>query len=397
MKIHEYQAKELLREFGVPVERGVVAHAAGEIDAALNRLGRDLPRYVVKAQVHAGGRGKGHFADGAKGGVQLVPSAEEAGEWARRMLGNRLITRQSGPEGKPVSAVYIAEAVEAEQEFYLSVLIDRAAQGPVILASAEGGVEIEKLAEEQPEKIYREYVDPMFGLEEFQIRRMAFALGLGDDGLRSQFVSTLKGMYRIFWEKNASLVEINPLVRTADGRLYAIDGKINFEDNGLIYHGDIGAMRDPSQEDPKEVRAAKYNLSYIALDGTVACLTNGAGLAMATMDMLDSFGVRPANFLDLGDNSGVEAVAEAFRILCADGRVRCLLVNIFGGAMRGDMVADGIITALGGQQPEVPLVVRIEGARAEEGKKRLSREIMGTVFADDFADVGRIVQRICKK
>ncbi|MDR3317087.1 MAG: ADP-forming succinate--CoA ligase subunit beta [Puniceicoccales bacterium] len=392
MKIHEYQAKELLASFSVPVERGVVVRSAEEIGGAMGKLG-ERARYAVKAQIHSGGRGKGHFSGGLEGGgVQLVSSEKKAVDLARRMLGNRLVTAQNGPDGSLVTAVYIAEVLEPQRQFYLSILIDRAAQRPVVLASRDGGVEIEALAEEHPEKILREHIHPLFGPEAFQARRIAFWLGLKDDVLWEDFQRTLAGIYRIFWEKNASLVEINPLIVTEEGRLCALDAKINFEDNGLPRHEDIRALRDSAQEDEKEVRASEFGLSYIALDGTVGCLTNGAGLAMATMDMLHSYGIRPANFLDLGDNSGVDAIAEAVRILLSDKNARCLLVNIFGGAMRGDLVADGILKALDGKGLSLPLVVRIEGANAELGRKTIAAALPGTVFADDLAAIGYAIK-----
>jgi succinyl-CoA synthetase beta subunit len=393
VKIHEFQAKKLLAAFSVPVERGETIGNLEEIDLAIGRLG-PMERYAVKAQVHAGGRGLGHFANDLDGGgVRIVQSKEEAAYLARRMLGNRLITKQTGPDGAPVSAVYIAEVVEPLRQFYLSILIDRGAQRPVILASADGGGNIEDLAENNPKKILREYIVPTFGLEDFQIRKLAFELNLGEESLLESFSLALRGMWRLFWEKDASLVEINPLALTADGRLCAIDGKINFEDNGLFRHADVRELRDVAQEDPKEVRASQFGLNYVALDGTVACLTNGAGLAMATMDMLNALKIKPANFLDLGDNSPQSAIAEAVRILLDDSQVQCILVNIFGGAMRGDIVAGGILDALGGKKMPLPLVVRIEGANAEEGREILRGAIPEAVFADGMAALGDKIRR----
>ena len=397
MKIHEFQAKKLLAAFSVPVERGEAIVSLSDIDGAFARLG-PMDRYAVKAQVHAGGRGLGHFATGLDGGgVRIVRSRTEAEDLARRMLGNRLITKQTGPAGAPVSAVYVAEVLDPVKQFYLSILIDRSAQRPVILASAEGGGNVEDLAENNPEKILREHIISTFGLEDFQIRKLAFGLGLGGDPLLQSFSATLRGMWRLFWEKDASLVEINPLALTASGRLCAIDGKINFDDNGLFRHEDVKSLRDSAQEDPKEVRASQFGLNYVALDGTVACLTNGAGLAMATMDMLNSISVKPANFLDLGDNSPQSAITEAFRILLDDSNVECILVNIFGGAMRGDMVANGILDALGGKKMPLPLVVRIEGANADDGRSILRGAIGGVVFADTMATVGEKVRQALGK
>jgi succinyl-CoA synthetase beta subunit len=397
VKVHEYQAKALLAAYDVPVESGVVIFSPGEIEAALDRLGPQ-PRYAVKAQIHAGGRGLGHFADGFEGGgVRLVSDRKEAARLAGRMLGNRLITKQNEPHGAPVTAIWIAEVIEPQAQIYVSILIDRAAQRPVLLASRDGGGEIEDLAERSPEKIFREHIHPTFGLEEFQIRKLAFRLGLGEDVQREDFAATLRGMWRILWEKDASLVEINPLALTAAGRLVAIDGKINFEDNGLFRHEDIRALRDVQQEDPKEVWASQFGLTYLALDGTAACLTNGAGLAMATMDMLNAFGVRPANFLDLGDNSPVEAIREAFKILLSDSQVECLLINIFGGAMKGTMVAEGVLGALEGRKLEKPLVVRMEGASAEEGRRMLREAIPQALFAEDLRSLGELVRRATGK
>jgi succinyl-CoA synthetase beta subunit len=395
MKIHEYQAKALLADYGIPVERGVVIRSMGEWDGALKRLGEDLPGYVVKAQIHGGGRGIGHFADGLRGGVQVVPGKDAAREWTARMLGNRLITGQTGPKGKPVSAVYVGEKVEAKKEFYVSISVDRTRARPVILASSQGGVAIEQLVEECPEKILRREIHPLWGWDRFRSHELAFALGLGKDGMRDQFARLLDGMVRIFWEKDASLVEINPLVWTKTDGLCAVDAKINFDANGLFRQEGVCRLRDWDQEDPREVRAFRWGLSYIALDGTVACLTNGAGLAMATMDLLVDWGVRPANFLDLGDNSEAEAVAEAFRLLLDGEGTQCILVNVFGGAMQGDVVARGMVEALAGKALPVPLVVRLEGARAEEGKKLLEEKVPGTIFAADLAEMGERVRLAC--
>ncbi|MDR0340435.1 MAG: ADP-forming succinate--CoA ligase subunit beta [Puniceicoccales bacterium] len=397
MKVHEYQAKELLALYGVPVERGVTIKARNEIEAALDRLG-PMSRYAVKAQVHVGGRGLGRFVDGLEGGgVQLVSDREEVIRLVNRMLGNHLVTKQSGPGGAPVTAVWVAEVIDPlVAQFYVSILLDRKAQRPVMLVSREGGGEIEDLAEKCPEKILREHIHPTFGLEEFQIRKLAFRLGLKEGALMEGFSATLRGMWRILWEKDASLVEINPLVLTAAGRLVAIDGKINFEDNGLFRNEDVRALRDIAQEDPKEVRASQFGLTYVALDGIAACLTNGAGMAMATMDMLNSCGVRPANFLDLGDNSPVEAIREAFRILLSDSHVECLVVNIFGGAMRGTMVAEGILNALAGEKLAKPLVVRMEGAEAEEGRNMLREAIPQAHFAKNLRSLGEMVREATK-
>jgi succinyl-CoA synthetase beta subunit len=388
VKVHEFQSKKLLSAFGVPVERGEVIFSKGEVGGAFGRLGA-MERYAVKAQVHAGGRGLGRFANGLSGsGVRLVDSKDEAMDLVCAMLGNRLITKQTGPEGAPVSAVYVAEVIEPMGQFYLSIVVDRRAQRPVILASAEGGGNIEDLAEKSPWKIFREHIIPTFGLADFQIRKLAFALGLGEESLLQDFMATLRGMWKLFWEKDASLVEINPLALTAHGRLCAIDAKINFEDNGLFRNEDVRAMRDTTQEDLNEVRASQFGLTYVALGGTIACLTNGAGLAMATMDLLNDYSLDPANFLDLGDNSPQAAITEAVKILLGGPNVRCVVVNVIGGAMRGDVVAESILEALPTAPFHPPLVIRMEGANAEEGRKILRDRIPSAFFADGMSSLG---------
>lgn len=396
MKVHEYQAKKLLAEFGVTVEDGVVAQSPEEIQSLIASM-KDYPAYVVKAQIHAGGRGKGVFKDGMKGGVQIAHSKKEAIEIAQKMLGNVLITKQTGPHGKEVKTIYITEPQDIEKEFYLAILVDRNRRQPVILASSEGGMNIEEVAEQFPEKIRKEYVDVGIGLAAYQIRRLAYFLGLREKETQASFAKLLKALYQLFWEKNASMVEINPMVKTRDGRILALDAKIAFDDNGLAKHPEILALRDISEEDPKEVQASKFGLNYVALDGNIACLTNGAGMAMSTMDMLQPMGASPANFLDLGDSAKEDAIKEAFKIMIHDPHVEGVLVNIFGGSMKGDMVARGIIAALDGEEFHLPMVARIEGACAKEGCELLKKAIPHIVIAEGLEDAGRQMLKLLQQ
>ncbi|MDR3116953.1 MAG: ADP-forming succinate--CoA ligase subunit beta [Puniceicoccales bacterium] len=382
MEVHEFQAKELLEAQGVPVGRRVVARTEEEIGPALDRLGRDLAGYVVKAQVHSGGRSRGHFPGGsAGGGVRCAATACEAEKLARAMLGRRLATAQSGEAGKPVAAVLVEEAVPVAQEFYLALLLDRRAQLPLLLASNRGGVAVEESVQEHG--ILREWIRASTGPCQFQLRRMALALGLAEEQ-REEFCSIARAMGRLFWEKDANLVEINPLALTTEGRFRALDAKVVFDDSGLFRQDAIRALRDPSQGDWREERAERLGLSYVALGGTVACLTNGAGLAMATMDLLQAAGIRPANFLDLGDSAGVESVTEAFRLILDGDGVRCLLINVFGGTMRGDLVAEGVLRALAGKKLSLPLLLRLEGPAAELGRAMLREHIPGVKIVEDL-------------
>ncbi|MDR0727798.1 MAG: ADP-forming succinate--CoA ligase subunit beta [Puniceicoccales bacterium] len=383
MKIHEFQTKKLLADHGIPVDTGVVVGCGDDVEALVSSLGQP-ENYVVKAQIHSGGRGKGHFIDGIGSGVQRVHSRMEVVQLARKMLGNRLATRQTGPEGCRVNMVYVGPATNFCREFYLAIFMDRSAGMPVIMASSAGGVEIE----EQPENVLREYVCPLAGLQPFQARKLAFSLGFNSEATRKSFLVILENLYRLFDETDASLIEINPLVETADGRLLAIDGKAVFDDNALFRHPDISALRDPAAEDPREIQAATHGVNYVALAGNIGCLTNGAGLAMATMDLLNANGLEAANFLDLGDNSGAEAVHAALEILLQGGDLRCMLINTFGGAMCGDMVAKCVVDVFNEGRVELPLVVRMEGARAAEGLDLLRAENTLKLFvAENLRDI----------
>ncbi|HLJ77614.1 MAG TPA: ADP-forming succinate--CoA ligase subunit beta [Acidobacteriaceae bacterium] len=366
MKIHEYQAKGILSKYGVAVPRGEVASTADEAEAAATRLfSAGAQGVVVKAQIHAGGRGKG-------GGVKIAKSAAEAREIASRMLGMQLITHQTGPEGRQVRRVLIEETLPIEKELYLGIVIDRAAARAVFMASAAGGMEIEQVAAERPEAILKEHIEPGLGLEMFQARKLAFALGLKPEqiGQASKFMVAL---HRAFQQTDASLVEINPFITTSDGRLFALDAKMNFDDNALFRHPDIKELRDTNEEDPLEVEASKYGLNYIKLDGNVGCMVNGAGLAMATMDIIQYAGGMPANFLDVGGGASAEQVEHAFDILLKDQNVRAVLINIFGGILRVDTLANGVVEAARKTNIQLPIVLRLEGTNVEEGRRILQQ------------------------
>ncbi|MDR2341245.1 MAG: ADP-forming succinate--CoA ligase subunit beta [Puniceicoccales bacterium] len=383
MKIHEFQTKKLLVSHGIPVDTGVVVGCGDDVDAFISSLG-SAESYIVKAQIQSGGRGKGHFVDGIGSGVQRVYSRMEAVQLARKMLGNRLVTRQTGPVGCRVNMVYVGPATRFRREFYLAIFMDRSAGMPVIMASSAGGVEIEK----QPENILREYVCPLAGLQPFQARKLAFYMGFKSKSTQESFMVILQNLYRLFDENDASLIEINPLVETADGCLLAIDGKAVFDDNALFRHPDISKLRDPNAEDPREVQATVHGVNYVALTGNIGCLTNGAGLAMATMDLLNANGLEAANFLDLGDNSGAEAVRAALEILLQAGDLRGLLINAFGGAMCGDMVAKCVVDIFSKRRVRLPLIVRMEGARAAEGLNLLRSENTLKLFvAENLRDI----------
>ena len=388
MNIHEYQANELLQKFGVATTRGKVASTPAEAEAIANELGgSDI---VVKAQVHAGGRGKGTFNNGFKGGVHLVKSPAEARDVAAKMLGQTLVTHQTGAAGRVVNKVLVAEAAEISREIYFAILLDRASAAPLVVASTEGGVEIEAVAAKSPEKIIREPIDPLAGLQPFQTRKLARQLGF--DSTQMKAASKLfDGLYRAFVGSDCSMVEINPLVVTTKGEVLALDAKFNFDDNAMYRHPDIAAMRDVGEEDPREVEASKHGLNYIGLDGDIACLVNGAGLAMATMDIIKHYGGSPANFLDVGGSATGEQVTEAFKILIADKSVKAILVNIFGGIMKNDVIAQGIISAAKALKLSVPLVVRLEGTNVEAGKKLLKESGLSLIAADDLADAAQKV------
>jgi len=388
MNIHEYQAKELLQKFDVATTRGRVATSLDQAEQIARELG-DVD-VVVKAQIHAGGRGKGTFANGFKGGVHVRKTSAEVRDVAAMMLGQILVTHQTGPAGRQVNKVLVAESADIAREIYFAVLLDRATAAPVIVASTEGGVEIEAVASKSPEKIIREPIDPLAGLQPFQPRKLAKQLGFESSQLKS--VSKLfEGLYRTFIAYDCSMVEVNPLVVTAKGDVLALDAKFNFDDNALYRHPEIAALRDVAEEDPREVEASKHGLNYIGLDGNIACLVNGAGLAMATMDIIKFYGGEPANFLDVGGGATEEQVTEAFKILIADKKVKAILVNIFGGIMKGDIIAQGIINAAKTLKLSVPLVVRLEGTNVEEGKKMIADSGLAVIAADDLADAAQKV------
>lgn len=393
MNIHEYQAKDLFEKFGVPTPKGQVADNAGAAQAAAAELGA-AGQIVVKAQVHAGGRGKGTFKNGFKGGVHLVESPEKAAEVADQMIGQVLVTHQTGEEGKLVRKVLVAQSVDIEKEYYLAILMDRESRAPVIVASTEGGVNIEDVAENTPEKILNEKVHPLMGLQAYQVRKLAASLGLG--GAQGKAFGKLLGaLYKLFINCDCSMVEINPLVVTKDGDVLALDAKFNFDDNALYRHPDIEAMRDPEEEDPREVEAAKYDLNYIGLDGSIACLVNGAGLAMATMDIIKHYGGEPANFLDVGGGATKEQVTNAFKIIIGDPNVKAILVNIFGGIMDCNVIAEGIVAASKEVELKLPLVVRLEGNNVAAGKKTLAESGVDLIAADDLGDAAqKVVQSI---
>jgi succinyl-CoA synthetase beta subunit len=379
MKIHEYQAKGILKKYGVAVPRGTMATTREEAEAsAKDILDSGATGVVVKAQIHAGGRGKG-------GGVKIAKSVEEAGELAGKMLGMKLITHQTGPEGRIVHRLLIEETLPIEKELYLGILVDRGEGKPVFMASAAGGMDIEQVAAERPEAILKQYIDPGMGLEPFQARKIAFALGLKPSQINPA-VQFLTSLYRAFLESDASLVEINPFISCTDGRLFALDAKLTFDDNALFRHADLRELRDITEEDPLEVEASKYNLNYIKLDGSVGCMVNGAGLAMATMDIIKYAGGMPANFLDVGGSANAEQVAHAFEILLSDKSVRAVLINIFGGILRVDMLATGVVEAARKTNIQLPVVLRLEGTNVEEGKKILVESGLNFVVADTMKD-----------
>jgi succinyl-CoA synthetase beta subunit len=383
MNIHEYQAKQLLQNFDVATTRGRVASTLDEAEQIARELG-DVEA-VVKAQIHAGGRGKGMFTNGFKGGVHVRKTPAEVRDVAAKMLGQVLVTHQTGPAGRVVNKVLVAESANISREIYFAVLLDRATAAPVIVASTEGGVEIEAVAAQSPEKIIREPIDPLAGLQPFQTRKLAKQLGFDSSQLKNAS-KLFEGLYRTFVAYDCSMVEVNPLVVTTKGDVLALDAKFNFDDNALYRHPEIAAMRDIAEEDPREVEASKYGLNYIGLDGNIACLVNGAGLAMATMDIIKFYGGEPANFLDVGGGATEEQVTEAFKILIADKKVKAILVNIFGGIMKCDIIAQGIINAAKTVKLSVPLVVRLEGTNVEAGKKLITDSGLAVIAADDLAD-----------
>ncbi len=387
MKIHEYQGKELFARHGVKVPRNQVARSADEAAAAFRSLGGSIA--VVKSQIHAGGRGKGTFIEQpAQRGVQLVRSADEAAEVAGRMLGNRLVTIQTGPAGKAVSQVMVEAGCDIARELYLGVVLDRAAARPVLMCSQEGGVDIERVAAETPEKIFKEHFDPAQGIESYQVRKLCQQLGLSGKTVATadQF---MKALCRMFVALDCSLMEVNPLVVTGDGDLIALDAKLNFDDSAGFRHKDLAALRDLSEEDESEVRAANAGLSYVKLDGNIGCLVNGAGLAMSTMDIIQLNGGAPANFLDVGGGANAEQVTEAFRIILSDANVKAVLVNIFGGIMKCTTIAEAIVTAAREVGFEVPLIVRLEGTEVEQGRQIINQSGLNVISASDLNDAAR--------
>jgi succinyl-CoA synthetase beta subunit len=385
MKIHEYQAKQILARFGVRVPRGEVAETPAEARAVAERLGS---RVVLKAQIHAGGRGKG-------GGIKLAATPAEAENLAKSMIGMTLVTPQTGPEGKTVQRLLVEEALEIERELYLGIVIDRAREAAVVMASTEGGVEIEKVAAEKPEAIFKEYIHPATGLQAFQARSLAFRLGLGGE-THKQAVKFLAGLYKAFEGTDASLAEINPLLITRSGDVLALDAKMNFDDNALARHPEIRAMRDLAEESPLEVEASKYNLNYIKLDGNVGCMVNGAGLAMATMDIIKYAGGMPANFLDVGGGVTEEAVTNAFRILVSDPDVQGALINIFGGIVRCDLIANGVVKAARDLGTKIPVVIRLEGTNVDQGKAILKESGLAFHPADGMKDAAEKIVALVK-
>ncbi len=389
MKIHEYQAKGILKKYGVAVPRGEMATTREEVDrAARNLFAAGASGVVVKAQIHAGGRGKG-------GGVKIAKSAEEAVELAGKMLGMRLVTHQTGPEGRIVQRLLIEETLPIDKELYIGILVDRGEGKPVFMASAAGGMEIEQVAAENPQAILKEYIDPGMGLEPFQSRKLVFQLGLKPQQV-NQAVQFMTGLYKAFEDTDASLLEINPFITTTDGRLFTLDAKINFDDNALFRHPDIRELRDLEEEDPLEVEASKYNLNYIKLDGSVGCMVNGAGLAMATMDIIKYAGGMPANFLDVGGGANTEQVTHAFEILLSDKSVKAVLINIFGGILRVDTLATGVVEAAQKTKIQLPIVLRLEGTNVEAGREILKRSGLNFIVAETMKDAAEKVVAAAK-
>jgi succinyl-CoA synthetase beta subunit len=379
MNLHEYQSKQLFAEYGIPVPKGVPAKSPEEAVAATRTLGGDL--WVVKAQVHAGGRGKA-------GGVKLARTVEEVRQYATDMLGTMLVTHQSGPDGLPVNVVYVESGSDIERELYLSMLVDREVSKVAFIASAAGGMDIEKVAADTPEKIFTIAVSSAAGLQPYQARQLAFGLDL-DKGQGRQFADLIQKLYRLYLECDASLVEINPLIVTGGGDIMALDGKINIEDNALFRQQRLEAMRDPSQEDEKEREAAEHDLNYVSLDGNIACMVNGAGLAMATMDLIKLHGGEPANFLDVGGGATSERVAAAFKLILSNKNVSAILVNIFGGIVRCDLIAEGIISAVKEVGVSVPVVARLEGTNVEKGRSLLAKSGLNIIAAKDLTDAAQ--------
>jgi succinyl-CoA synthetase beta subunit len=403
MKIHEYQAKETLKKFGVPVQDGIAIKSMLEFDNAIAKLqARGINQFVVKSQIHAGGRGKGKIYDVRnreilvlEGGVKFTTSIEKAGEYAEKMLGNVLVTQQSGAEGKVVKTLFITEGLDYKKELYLGILLDRSVSKNVIMVSTEGGVEIEKVADETPEKIIKEWIEPGIGLQPYQARKLGFALGLEGNAFKN-FIPFVISIYKAYEQTDASMLEINPLVITNDDFVVALDAKMNFDDNALYRHPDILAYRDLDEEDPLEIEASKFNLNYIKLDGNVGCMVNGAGLAMGTMDIIKLAGGVPANFLDVGGGANKETVANGFKIILSDPNVKAILINIFGGIVRCDRVAQGVIDAAKEMEVKVPIVVRLEGTNAKEAAKLLDQSGLNFEVAKSLQDAAQKVTAVLR-
>jgi succinyl-CoA synthetase beta subunit len=385
MKIHEYQAKAILSKYGVPVPQGEVVFNAADAGVAARRLGGTV---VVKAQIHAGGRGKG-------GGVKVVKGGDEAEQAAARMIGMDLVTYQTGPHGQKVQRVLVEQGLKIARELYLGLVLDRSTERPVLMVSPDGGVEIEKVAEETPDRIFKEFVHPGIGLSAYQTRKLAFALGLQGPQI-AQAAKLMTAVYQAFLATDASLIEVNPLIVTEDGSLLALDAKMNFDDNALYRHPDLKDLRDLAEEDPLEIEASKFSLNYIKLDGTIGCMVNGAGLAMATMDIIKLAGGEPANFLDVGGGANAEQIRNAFKILMSDKSVRAVLINIFGGILRCDVLAEGVIAAVKELGVPVPIVIRMEGTNVEKGKQMLKESGLNFTTADDMREAAEKVVALGK-
>jgi succinyl-CoA synthetase beta subunit len=393
VKVHEYQAKEVLAKFGVPVPAGKVAFSAEEAYLIAKEIGGTV---VVKSQIHAGGRGKGTFISGFQGGVKLAKTPEEARDYAAKMVGNVLVTHQTGPEGKKVEKIYVTEASEIMKEYYLGIVLDRAKECNVIMASTEGGVEIEKVAAETPEKIIKVWIHPLTGIQKYQVRKLGFALGFQGETLKG-FGDLMEKLYAAHEASDSTLTEINPLITTMDGKVLALDAKMNFDDNALFRHPEIAALRDITEEDPLEVEASKFDLNYITLDGTIGCMVNGAGLAMATMDVITLEGGKPANFLDVGGSATTERVKNAFRILLSDKNVKAVMVNIFGGIVRCDVIAEGVIAAAKDIGLKLPVVIRLQGTNAEKGMELLRSSGQNFTVASSLQEAARLAVKVSKE
>lgn len=404
MKIHEYQAKQILLKYGVPVQNGIPIKSMAEFDSALSTLqSHGINQFVVKSQIHAGGRGKGKLYNPANreelildGGVKFTTDAAKAKDYAQKILGNLLVTHQTGEEGKIVQTLFITEGLDYKKEFYIGILLDRSVGKNVIMASTEGGVEIEKVAEETPEKIIKEWVDPNVGFQTFQARRLAFGLGLTGDVFKN-FITFIKAVYNAYEQSDASLIEVNPMAILNDDKIVALDAKMTLDDNAMFRHPDYPALRDTNEEDPLEVEASKSSLNYVKLDGNVGCMVNGAGLAMATMDIIKLAGGEPANFLDVGGGASKETVENGFRIILSDHNVKAILVNIFGGIVRCDRVAGGIIEAAKNININVPVVVRLAGTNADIAKKMLDESGLALLSAEGFKDAAEKITQVLNK